>query len=464
MKSIIRFVWLAGLAVSIGMLPGCNDFVDITPRSELSREIGFNTVSKFEQGVAAVYSPLAENRFYGENLQIIGELMADNLDLTRGGYPNDPFVLRQTIIFTQGNRDVWSAGYQSIGRANVLLELLNSGAEIAGATDSMRSRWRGELHFLRGLTYFELVRLWGRPYGDNPTVNLGVPLRLTAINAETAFNPVPRATVEQVYTQVIADLQQAVNLLPTNTAPRATRWAARAMLARVYFNQNRHAEAYAEANAVIGSGLFNLGAVGGDTLPFRNNGPSANPTGGVIFQIVRDNNPGVGGRFRPGNDLPLSAQPTGLWTALQMSDPTDRRRQVGANGSTLIDDLSGVIYSRKWAPVTPLNIPVIRLAEIHLIRAESGAQTSQTANAQASYNAVRQFSVATAPNTALTGAALVDAVRTERRLELYQENGDRYHELRRTQQSVRGLAWNSQQLLLRIPDIEIGPNPNIVQN
>ena len=464
MKTHVRFIALASLLVGATLLPACSNFVDVQPVTEIPRETALNTVAKFESAVAAVYSPLAENRFYGENLQIVGELMADNLDLTQGGYPNDPFVLRQTIIFTQQNRDIWSAGYLSISRGNILLKALDDNIEIQGATQALRNQWRGELLFLRALAHFELVRLWGRPFGDNPGTNLGVPLRTVAITANASGDPTPRATVAQVYTQVIADLQQAIPLLPANTAPRATRWAARAILARVYFNQNNHAAAYSEANEVITNGGFTMGAVGGDTLPFRNAGPGGTPAGGVIFQMVREDNPGASGRFRPGNNLPLSAQPTGLWTALQMSDVTDLRRQVGTNGTTLIDDLAGLIYSRKWSPVAPLNIPVIRLAELHLIRAESGAETGQTTPAQASFNAVRQFSVATAPNTALTGTALRDAVRTERRLELYQENSDRYHELRRTQQSVRGLAWNSQQLLLKIPDVEVNSNPAIIQN
>ena len=96
--------------------------------------------------------------------------------------------------------------------------------------------------------------MWGYPYGytaDNS--HLGVPLRLDAVEP-----PTPRATVGEVYAQVIADLEFARDNLPQENGPYASSMAASGFLAHIHFLRQDWAAAQAEAERVINSGLFQL--------------------------------------------------------------------------------------------------------------------------------------------------------------------------------------------------------------
>lgn len=455
---------LKSLALVAGVLvfsTGCDSFLDIDPKQELPKDRALNSFAKVEQAIAATYNPLATNDLYGENLMRNPELMADNLDLTQGGIPNDPYVNRNTNIFTGGNRATWAAAYRAIRNANEIIQAIDGGQVIEGASAAQRNQWKGECLAIRALMHFELVRLWGHPFSFNPTGSLGVPLRLKALSSDEALDRASRATVAEVYAAVISDLQAAIPLLPTTNGNggRISTWAARAILARVYFNQNNYAAAYAQANDVI----TNSGITLNDTLEieqYRNTGV-VSPLGGIIWQINQENNPGISGATRPGSALPLGTGSGSLDQAL-----TNLTNDVRATDTFRVVQ-GGFPFSAKYAPVFAFNLPIVRLAEVHLIRAEAGAQTGQDGPAQASLNAVRRIYYNGAGpfvGTTLTGMALVNAVRAERRIEMLLELGDRYHELRRTQQNVRGLAYNDRRLLLAIPDIEIGANPDMPQN
>jgi hypothetical protein len=125
-------------------------------------------------------------------------------------------------------------------------------------------------------------------------------------------------------------------------------------------------------------------------------------------------------------------------------------------------------YSRKYRGPdafnsTPINIPVLRLQELLLTRAESRAElNAPDAEVRADLNAVRVAAGRPADNTITGKQALLDAIRFERRIELFLE-GDRFHQLRRRRQSSRGIAFNSGRLL-PIPQDEVNGNPGIVQN
>ncbi len=103
-----------------------------------------------------------------------------------------------------------------------------------------------EAKFLRAFNYFWLVRNWG-----------GVPLR----TEENLNEPnVKRSTADEVYTRIISDLEEAQAILPETQSQvgRATRWAAKAALAEVYFTRNEYAKARDKADEIIKSGKFSL--------------------------------------------------------------------------------------------------------------------------------------------------------------------------------------------------------------
>jgi hypothetical protein len=122
-------------------------------------------------------------------------------------------------------------------------------------------------------------------------------------------------------------------------------------------------------------------------------------------------------------------------------------------------------FSLKIQGSNPVNTSVIRLAEMYLTRAESSVRKGGyvAANVRADYNNLRVLAGIPADNTSSTDIDLYAAIQNERRLELAME-GDRFFEMRRLKQQIRGLAFNDKTQLLKIPDSETRANPNIEQN
>lgn len=156
---------------------------------------------------------------------------------------------------------VWSNGYKIIAQASDLIKMANE-----GESDEIDQKL-GEAHFMRGMMYFYLCRIFGRPYYQSPDQNLGVPIVDVPENLDGLTLP-DRATVKQVYAQVVADLRKAIELMTVyKSSIYASKYSAQALLAKVYAYmsgtyENPNVE-YADssfyfANEVIQSGKFKL--------------------------------------------------------------------------------------------------------------------------------------------------------------------------------------------------------------
>jgi hypothetical protein len=115
-------------------------------------------------------------------------------------------MVNQRIVNSNGFvEDNWLAAYVVINQANNVLANLK-----LATNDDEKSRWEGEAKFLRGLVYFDLVRLYGKSWNDgDPGTNLGVPIVLTPTTSVDESAKVARATVKQTYEQAIKDLTDA---------------------------------------------------------------------------------------------------------------------------------------------------------------------------------------------------------------------------------------------------------------
>lgn len=124
--------------------------------------------------------------------------------------------------------DYYRAQYQGIARANLALEQVPAMTEDEKLTKELKNRLAGEASFLRAYYYFRLVRLFG-----------GVPIVREPIYSSGNWKQ-PRASVDQVYEQIVSDLQTAEASLPLKSAypatdlGRATKGAAQAMLMKAY--------------------------------------------------------------------------------------------------------------------------------------------------------------------------------------------------------------------------------------
>lgn len=156
---------------------------------------------------------------------------------------------------------VWKNGYKIIAQASNIIDLVEEG-ESAGVDQKL-----GEAHFMRGMMYFYLCRIFGRPYCQSPETNLGVPIVNIPDNLDGLVLP-DRSTVKEVYAQAVYDLRKAEQLMTEYRSPiYASKYAAQALLARVYAymsgtyenpNTTYADSCYYYANEVIQHGPFAL--------------------------------------------------------------------------------------------------------------------------------------------------------------------------------------------------------------
>ena len=444
----------------------CNDILEIDPKAQIPSDAALSNGSNVEATLISAYSELVSDNFLGFRTRFYSELLSDNIGLNEVTLSSTDFTgqvaLRNSNILNKDIDGVWSAAYRSISRANAVINAIERNLITDATTDANKQKWKAESLFVRGVAHFELMRLFAQPFSNSPTTDLGIPIRIKDL---TADEKLPRSTVSQVYDQVILDLTNAAESLPDQNGNRADKWAAKAFLARVYFNKLDYQNAFITAGEIIAKG-FPL--TGNPNTPFRNNG-NVTPTGGVLFQIVSGGN-SFGG-FRPASlQWSLSQAPNGLLQALFDRGVNDFR-------STVFFSSSNRYFSLKWDEDV-INPPIIRMSEIYLIHAESAASkpTPDLSAAASSFGVVRGFSDSSfTPVTFSDVTVALATIQAERRVELYFE-GDRFHELRRLKSPLFGEVrsganiireakpFNDASWLLKIPVSETSGNPAIVQN
>lgn len=190
----------------------------------------------------------------------------------------------QRLTTSSRVNNYWSLSYRAIVGTNFVIEKIKEGE--SDANDQLLA----ENLYLRGMLYFYLTNVFGRPYTQGAN-NLAVPLKLSSdINDNTA-----RATVGELYTQILADLLKAETLFNTEKESiYATKEAAQALLARVYLFMGNNEKAIEYANKVIDSGRFSL-LSGADFAEFPTKTPESNSEAIFAIRFVKDiDNPSNG--------------------------------------------------------------------------------------------------------------------------------------------------------------------------
>jgi tetratricopeptide (TPR) repeat protein len=464
--------WLLILPVLLALF-ACDDKLDLKPQQSIDASTALNTPENIKTALVGAYLQARESSIFGSQFNEFSELLAATSDLSFIGTYEEPRELIQKEITVTNSyvENCWIDAYELINICNTLLD---ESTLAVLETDEDRNLVEGEARFLRGWVMFEITRLFGLPYEQGvENSQPGVPIVLTPTwDVEDAIE-VSRNTVEACYDQAIADLTSARDLLPEDNGVYATTWSASAVLARLYLQQGNYASAATEANEVIESGLFSL--ADHPVKPFNIEGSSPE----VIFALqnnVASNTPWLTVMYASLNGMgrgDYDIQP-GFLTRF---DPADLRGmlQTATESSFTIDDITmmyyigvgtilnnGGINTSKWGDYYA-NIPLIRLAEMYLIRAEAnfekgGSPIGPNTPTQ-DINLVRARSLA----PTYTGPVTQAQIRNERYLELCWE-GHRLHDLKRWNSNIGSLPYDAGNLILPIPFREIEVNSLLVQN
>jgi hypothetical protein len=450
------------LALLLVTAAGCQSFLDVAPINQVPEETAIVSVATARAAVAGMYDGLQSTNYYGGTFLHFADLSAEDVEHT-GTFTTYREVDQNGITADNSSiESVWDALYRTIGRANIVILKVPS---VTALNPAERDQMLGEAHFIRALTYHNLVKLWG----DTAAAGLGVPIRLVPAQDIPSSSTISRSTTGEVYTQILTDLGQAEALMSfVDSTRRASIGAVRALRARVLLYQKNWAAAESEAEAVVAMG-YTLAPQYADLFT-----ADGDPTDEDIFRVnftptefnligfyYRAKGLAAGRReITPSNILIRAYDADSNFSGPPASyNPVDRRGlwNVAFQGTTK--------YGSKYpTSIGAEDLHAIRFAEVLLIEAEAEARQSKLVEAEASLLPIRtRAGLAAARVDTMVPANAILAILRERRLELAYE-GDRWPDLVRTGRAVTVLGIPGFQTLYPIPQNELDVAPGLVQN
>ncbi|QES88124.1 RagB/SusD family nutrient uptake outer membrane protein [Rhizosphaericola mali] len=456
-KIFLNIFFIAILSQSI---ISCSKQLDQTPVSSTTTGNFYSNANDFKQAVTGAYAQL--NNFPEQALWL-GEMRSDNINAVSDGNRDWDGInnFSTSIGSTTFISDAWQDNFNGIYNVNSVLEALDEKGSILTNT-SLKTRYYGELYFLRAFYYFQLVKEFGQ-----------VPIVTTPVTV-SEITQIPRSEVSDVYNLIVSDLKQAINILPATydaaDIGRATLGAANALAGQVYLtksgptydingpgiNANQYDSASYYFDQVINSGTYSLQNNYTDIFSYTNENNSEvifdvqakSGTNGSAFpsylvpvaywvSLGISNSYGNGygtSVFNITNNLKTSYEPSGTVQDIRDTFNINYTYKV----STFFKKYININYKGSNGKDWPINFIVLRYADILLMKAESilNGGTGSTAEALGYVNQIR----ARAGLSALTSLT-ISSLLEERRREFAGE-GLRWNDLIREGQAVTTInSW-----------------------
>ena len=453
----------------------CNDYLNEEPLMKQSNELTYSTFDGLNQAGAALYSMMQSASWYDGQFVLQSELRAGNaknpLSIPGSGrYRNDT----QWNYSESTTSSLWTYAYYTISWANNILNHLDE-ADKGDASDQDVKNLKAEALFIRALCHFDLVITYAQPYLSG-NGGPGVPVILVTENGQPARN-----TIKEVYDQVVADLLEAESLMSDNytrsgvddDAASVSKPAVQGLLSRVYLYMGEWQKCADYATKVINSGKFSL-ATGNDYLSMFT--AATAPKGGeIIFEIYGSKKNDYWDESgwthlsyitSWGNGDDGSGDVCATTDLINLYEEGDLRLQLFNKNE---NDWLTVKYAGKAGAVPrETNVPVIRLSEMYLNRAEAISNGANVGgiSARSDLETIAAARNATVPGTFNTF--------DERRKELQFEGHIVYDYAR----NLKALSRNDfdgtinqnipaapdYRWAMPIPKREMDANPNMTQN
>jgi tetratricopeptide (TPR) repeat protein len=458
---------ISGCLLAVTLFSSCDKWVDYDPKDDfkITDQEYFKSESDYRSIAVGAYAPLQ----WLNQIVPVGDIISDN-SVTGGESASDVLSLQQINNFThtpvnETIADLWQSCYEGINRVNYMHQYKDKNPQGKNISFAGKDALYGEVYFLRAYYYFTLVKMFG-----------GVPLSVDRRLNFSDLGKLTRASREDVYKQIEADLNQAIATLPVVQVDkgRATRYAAQALLGKVYLYQDKFTEAASALDPVIKSNVFSLVAdFNSIFLPSGENGAES------VFEIqysnltatydwahvtrgqgnysvqqcgIRGLNGSAEMPYNPGwsTNLPTQNLAAAYTAGDKRKDVTilDIEAYKKANPSFNITYQEAPhqntgLYNQKYLPRKgetsgqvelnySNNFRTIRYADVLLMAAEALNKTGNDAQAQEYLNQVRRRAFGNNSNDINASATvLYEAILAERRLEFAME-GERFFDLVRT--------------------------------
>ncbi len=491
MTQFIRFVEKAWFGMAIMLLvfgTSCDSLLDVEADGNISGEV-YESEANIKAALYGAYYSLGGiydgadgGELFGGDFKLIPALfVAQNAsevawDKARAPLYSD-FIDNNVVNTNVRIESNWRRSYEV---QNVLNNILKNIDNVTTDKDKIQ----GEALAMRGMLYFEMIRLWGAEY-DNSTINTAaIPLLNEPITEVEQITTPTLATVGAFYTQIEADLTQASTLLLPlgKNGTNISYYTCQAYLMRVAMHKDDYAKAETHADNILDAGIFELVATPVDAF---NNFNNSSEDIFAIQQTLSDNTgdvtsgTGLANYYASLNGVGIGAFRVlaGSLITKQASLPNGPKfsavdlrgvRDLNSDINYTADDVTTAFYrhitsTSLYSPSKFMSadrvIPVVRLAEIYLSRAESIYQQTNTvdADAIADLNMIRKR--ANIPEVQVSdfgsAAALLDSIKLEKKREFLYE-GLVFHDLKRWNDGIGNPATpaTDPKFILPIPQAE----------
>lgn len=467
MKKVKYIFWFC---VGLSLLNSCSEsLLDVNPQMQNTSNNFYQSEEQLDLGVTGAYSTLQLSGQYEISNLLLGELPSDNtwdeVPANDGGNCGqlDEFNMTSGNTITENS---WRDNYIGIQQCNVVLNRIGGLSDIS---ETKKNTAIGEMKFLRGLMYFNLVRI----FGDVPLVTKETE------NVNSYFGQGRTASTE-VYKQIVSDLTEAASLLPevASQKGRATKWAALGILGKVQLTLHDYAEARTCLQQVVSSGKYSLLSNPADIFSPTNknnkeiifdvqfaSGMNGNTEGSDAYRYFSPSGSVKGGK---GHSLPTKE-------VYNLFSDKDLRKKAYFILSTGNMATGKMVQTSDVIEDGGNNVVVLRYADVLLMLAECYANEGDLTSACKYLNFIKQRA-GIEEFTSVSNDAVLEEIATERRKELVNE-GHRWFDLIRTDKAVEvmnayfqstvgynGVTVTEDNLVQPIPQSQIDTDFSIKQN
>ena len=460
-----RAAW--GCVCLAAVLTSCSDFLEVDVKGKATIPSFLSDPHGLNAGLVGTYNKMyayVDNEFtkYGDvagNMVLMANAASSGDMVAQYNFTSDESQITGAVGY------IWRKIYVAQANANNIIEYGPAVADNNPAERDYCNNIIGQALFIRAMCHFDQCRAYAQPYNYTADAShLGVPILLRTPGA----NDTPsRATVKQVYDQVLSDLERASGLLTDDVATSrfyASLQAVNCLFSRVYLYMEDWENALKYARLAIGTQRL---AQGDDYLGMFDD---LNKSGEAIFRLSGDKMSGYLKSFYENNCVPAD-------TLLSLYDADDLRLKL------LRTDTGSSRCLKYSATIVPDNEPkrddpfVFRLSEEYLNAAEAACQLGQFSDARQYIRAIIERAVgaakADAVMSATSDAALLQLVRRERVKELCFE-GHNFFDLTRWKQDlvreqsttsvVKYLPYPNDRFVLPLPQDELNANTSMQPN
>lgn len=421
-------------------LTGCKKYLDLEPKNSTYDQVFWVNGSNVQKALSGSYSMLRSAFQQDRSYFVFGDIAADNFALGGDFWNYTSFIQNGNFNFgyapyLEPSLWNWSRFYSVINQCHLIIENTPKiPSDKFSGGEAQQRQLEGEARFLRAYVYFYMQRVWGN-----------VILTTESLKDPQDVPSLPRATEDEIFSFIVADLEKSVELLgTTGNKAVANKGAGQALLAHVHAWNHDYEQAERLATDLINSSQYELEAIDDYTNIWKGSSRESIFELNMLFDAV--SNEATAGFFNVFLTEPFIRN-KGLNSTWSLSDfvtdelfNQDEARfdavvETGSGGTRyILTKYSGVDYYDANNPDTYVvsnNLVLLRLADIILLRAEARFKNGNAVGALEDLNLIKERA-GLEPFTE-QGAALFDEIFDERRRELIGEGHAKFDMIRMEQ-------------------------------